>query len=138
MKDKLLPFDSALQKRILFPMTVLCYFAVAALFLIGGEQSFPESWTYQFLALLVVNFLATLGIFLIPVKQSQTRGLVVAFLFLVQFSCKYIMTKPFSGDIWFEFFLIIIMFLEGILVLTIRPKLCTDPDYHHIHSVYRS
>lgn len=118
MKNSLIPFDSAQQKRLLFPMIVLSNFAVAALFLTGGVHPYPDSWTYQFLALLTVNFAATLGIFAVPVRESSSRGLAIVFLFLVQMSCKYIMTKPFSGDIWFEFFLIIIMFLESILVLT--------------------
>ncbi len=123
MKTGQIPFDSSLQKRILFPMMVLCYFAVAALFLIPDERSYPQSWTYQFLALLTVNFLATLGIFTVPRTSSSARGLAVIFLFLLQFSCKYIMTKPFSSDIWFEFFLIIILLLEGILVLSIPETL---------------
>ena len=118
MKNDLILFNNTQQKRLLFPMIVLCYFAVAALFLSGAKHPYPESWTYQFLALLTVNFAATMGIFLVPVRQSQNRGLAIIVLFIVQLFCKYIMTKPFSGDIWFEFFLIIIMFLEGILVLS--------------------
>ena len=98
-------------------MICLCYFAVGALFLIGRDRPFPESWNIQFLWLLSVNFICTILLFLIKRKNSSANALVVAGLFLIQLSLKYIMTKPFSSDIWFEFFLIIIMLLEGIPVL---------------------
>ncbi|WP_168203288.1 sensor histidine kinase [Oceanispirochaeta crateris] len=100
-------------------MIILCNFAIVALFIFNQKSFlFPVSWTYQFLTILVFNFFTSLLIFFIPEEESSSRGILTAFLFILQLGCKYIMTKPFSTNIWFEFFLIIIMLLESIILLT--------------------
>jgi len=100
-------------------MIVLCNIAITALFIFNRSSfHYPESWTYQFLSILVINFISSLLIFIISEERSSFNGIITAFLFVVQLGCKFIMTKPFNSNIWFEFFLIIILLLEGILLLT--------------------
>lgn len=94
-------------------MILLCHFAILSLFILGGKEfHLPGSWHYQFLAILAANLIVSTLVFLLPVK-----GGFIVYIFAFQLGCKYIMTKPFSEDIWFEFFLILIMMLEGIHLL---------------------
>jgi len=95
-------------------MIILCNIAIISLFILNNSHFiYPQSWLYQFLALLIVNFISSLIIFIIPLK-----GAYIVFLFIFQLGCKYVMTKPFAMNIWFEFFLILIMLLEGIMLLS--------------------
>jgi signal transduction histidine kinase len=101
-------------------MIVLCNAALLLLFILNSSSfGLPSSWNNQFLILLVFNFFISACIFIIPSKKSNSRGLVISLIFILQLGCKYIMTKPFSENIWFEFFLILIMMLEGILLLSV-------------------
>lgn len=95
-------------------MIILCNLAIISLFVFQSRDFlYPQSWRYQFLAILIANLMSSLFIFIFTVK-----GAYIVYLFIFQLSCKYIMTKPFSQIIWFEFFLIMIMILEGILLLS--------------------
>lgn len=95
-------------------MILLCNFAILFLFLLGrGNFNLPDSWQMQFLAILIANLISSLVIFIIPAK-----GTFLAFIYMFQLGCKYLMTKPFSQNIWFEFFLLLIMMLEGIHLLS--------------------
>lgn len=101
-------------------MIVLCNAAIILMFILNNSSfGLPSSWNAQFLILLIFNFILSVCIFLIPVKQSSSRGIMISLIFILQLGCKYIMTKPFSENIWFEFFLILIMMLEGILLLSV-------------------
>jgi signal transduction histidine kinase len=96
-------------------MIILCNIAIISLFLINSSNfSYPHSWKYQFIALLIANLIISIVIFLFHVK-----GAFIIYLFVFQLGFKYIMTKPFSLNIWFEFFLIMILLLEGIMLLSV-------------------
>jgi len=95
-------------------MVLLCNFAIIFLYVMGkGKFNLPASWHIQFMAILSANLVSSLIIFIIPVK-----GTYLTFLYMFQLGCKYLMTKPFSENIWFEFFLLLIMMLEGIHLLS--------------------
>lgn len=95
-------------------MILLCNFAILFLYMLGSRKfNLPDSWHIQFLAILGTNLLISLIIFIIPVK-----GTSLALVFVFQLGFKYLMTKPFSENIWFEFFLLLIMMLEGIHILS--------------------
>ncbi len=95
-------------------MIMFCYLAITSLFIFHSRGFlYPRSWVYQFLAILTLNLISSLLIFIVTVKNAY-----IVYLLIFQISCTYIMTKPFSQIIWFEFFLIMIMFLEGILLLS--------------------
>ncbi|MDC7240142.1 MAG: sensor histidine kinase [Spirochaetales bacterium] len=112
-------FNPVIQKWTIFPVILLCNLAIFLLFILNhSDFSLPASWNGQFLLLLLFNFILSLSIFIIPSVESKNRGVVIALIFVLQMGCKYIMTKPFSGNIWFEFFLIVIMLLEAILFLS--------------------
>ncbi|WP_171832043.1 sensor histidine kinase [Oceanispirochaeta sp. M1] len=112
-------FNRRAQKWTIFPMIILCNVAITLLFILNSSSfGLPSSWSSQFPILLIFNFLLSVGIFFIPLEESSSRGIVISLIFILQLGCKYIMTKPFSEDIWFEFFLIIIMMLEAILLLS--------------------
>ena len=111
-------FSKKRQKRTILPMIVLCNVAILFLFILDSHTtSLPPSWNNQFILLLIFNFILSLFTFIIP-HTNRTWGTVVVFIFTAQLGCKYIMTKPFGDNIWFEFFLIIILLLEGILLLS--------------------
>ncbi|MBN2659021.1 MAG: sensor histidine kinase [Spirochaetales bacterium] len=114
MESGILIFNRNVRKWVLFSMILLCDFAILFLFLLGrGKFDLPESWHIQFLAILGANLISSLVIFIIPVKGTH-----LAFIYIFQLGCKYLMTKPFSQNIWFEFFLLLIMMLEGIHLLS--------------------
>ncbi|OQY38834.1 MAG: hypothetical protein B6229_05025 [Spirochaetaceae bacterium 4572_7] len=74
----------------------------------------PGEWVEQFYIILVVFSLSSI---LFLNKLGDTKILLV---FSFQFVCKYLFTKPFSNYVWFEFFLIVVMLLEGIYVLSVK------------------
>jgi len=95
-------------------MIILCNMAIISLFIINSNSFiFPRSWIYQFIAILIANLISSLLIFILSFK-----GPYIVYLFIFQLICKYIMTKPFSQNIWFEFFLIMIILLESVLLLS--------------------
>lgn len=104
-------FNRRVQKWVLFSLIIMCNLAIISLFIYNSSDVYPRSWISQFLAILIVNFVSSFLVFLVPLK-----GAYVVYLFIFQLACKYIMTKPFSQNIWFEFFLILVMLLEGILL----------------------
>ena len=114
MKSSTLIFNKTLRKWVIFTMIILCNVAIFSFFIINNANFiYPKSWFYQLLAILIINLLSSLLIFIIPVK-----GIPVVFFYIFQLGCKYIMTKPFSNNIWFEFFLLMIMLLEGVMLLS--------------------
>ncbi|MDC7233573.1 MAG: hypothetical protein PQJ58_10095, partial [Spirochaetales bacterium] len=119
MTSRMIFFDRSIQKWTIFPMIILCNAAILLLFILNESQfGLPVSWNSQFLALLLINFILSAAAFFIPYKEGTSRGVAIFVIFTLQLGCKYIMTKPFSEDIWFEFFLIIILLLEGVLLLS--------------------
>ena len=114
MKSSILLFNNSLRKWVLFSMIILCNVAIISLFIFNSANFiYPQSWFYQFFAILLANLISSLVLFLVPVK-----GAFIIYFYIIQLGCKYVMTKPFSQIIWFEFFLILIMLLEGILLLS--------------------
>ena len=111
-------FSRVIQKWTIFPVILLCNLAIFIIFLLNKHDfQLPDHWNTQFLLLLLFNFILSLCILFIPLEKSWSRNGIITIVFLLQMSCKYIMTKPFSSNIWFEFFLIMIMLLEAILYL---------------------
>lgn len=114
MKNVYQKLESSFGRNALLVIILFCYVAIFALFIIKMTvYSFPYSWVYQFNIILGLCLLSSLTLFLFSFNEIS-----IVIIFIFQFICKYILTKPFSTYIWFEFFLVIIILLEAILLLT--------------------
>lgn len=115
MRKTTLFLDSSFGKNALLIMISFCYAAVFALFFLKQpEYLYPQAWLYQFLFILALSYFSSLTLFIFSFK-----GNTVFIVFIFQLICKYLLTKPFSTYIWFEFFIIIIFLLEGVLILSV-------------------
>ncbi len=114
MNNRFQKLESSFGKSALLVMILFCYVTMFALFIVKmTDYNFPNSWVYQFNIILGLCLLSSLILFLF-----SFNGLSIGLILLFQFICKYILTKPFSSYIWFEYFLIIILLLEAVLLLT--------------------
>lgn len=103
-------------KTALIVMISFCYLALCYLFYIKKDSfGFPTSWEYQFNFLLALSSIITLLIVLF-----KFRGLPLSLLLTLQIIIKYLITKPFSLNIWFEFFFIAMLLLEAVMLLTVN------------------
>lgn len=95
-------------------VTVIFLIGAIILMFQGNHEaiSLPKSWEYQFYSVLII--FTSISIILLLVKP---KGIPLVILLGIQLGLKYLLSKPFGNFIWLEFFLIIIMLLQGIILL---------------------
>lgn len=116
MNENLFKQRSNIAKVSLTIMISFCYAFLIALFIVTkNNYTFPDTWIYQFISILILSYSITLLLMLI-----QLNSIVTGICLSIHIICNYLATKPFSSYIWFEFFFIVIILLEGVLLLTIK------------------
>ncbi|MGL1893936.1 MAG: histidine kinase [Spirochaetaceae bacterium] len=116
MKNNLLKKGTTIGKWAVLCMIAFCYLTMFLLFYFKhGENHFPRSWMLQFYIILMVSLITTIIAFLL-----KPRGLILALFFAIELIYKYLLTKPFSNNIWFEFLIIVIILFEGVIFLSIK------------------
>lgn len=111
--------NSSLGKNSIL-ITIL--FSIGATILMFQSQfknsSFPLSWEIQFYIIITLFTLSALILFV-----ATPKGIPLIVFLGFQFIFKYLLSKPFNDFIWLEFFLIIVLLLEGVLLLGITESL---------------
>lgn len=119
MHDNIDKINSSLGKNSIF-VTIL--FSIGATILMFqsyyNDSYLPPSWEFQFYVILAFFTISALLLYIYTPK-----GIPLVIFIGIQISFKYLMSKPFSDFIWLEFFLIMVLLLEGVLLFGVSENL---------------